>query len=127
MLNYLLAYGVSQKAPRFEEIDVTDKMALETQINAARTDYFKLLNIMDEIDEKLLDVKKRISYKSKYIIQKAREDGVRPNELYSLDDEYIELEYEQDALRAGKEMISSQITFIQNDLRILNNTFYNKF
>ena len=127
MLNYLLAYGVSQKAPRFEEIDINDKLALEKQINTTRKKYFDLIGLMDEIDQKLLETKKQINYKSKDIIQEAKTKGIRPNELYSTDEEYLKLDYKQEALRAGKEMISKQITFIQSDLRILNSTFYNKF
>lgn len=127
MLNYLMAYGVSAKAPRFEEIDINDKIAMEDQINGIRSDYFKLITLMDELDGKILDVKKRIKIKSKYIIEKARSEGLKPNELFSTDDEYIELEYELEALKAGKEMVASQISFAQNDLRILNSTFYSKF
>ena len=127
MLNYLLAYGVSQKAPRFEEIDINDKMALESQINTTRKNYFDLLKLMDEIDGKLLEVKQKISAKSKTVIEDAKKQGVRPNELYSTDEDYLKLDFEREALMAGKEMISKQITFIQSDLRILNSTFYNKF
>lgn len=127
MLNYLIAYGVTADAPVYDEIDIIDKQKLEEQLNVSRKRYMDLLSVMDDIDSKLLDVKRRIGSKSKSVLQEAKEKGVRPNELYSTDDDYMALEYEQDALRVGKEMVNAQIGFVQSDLKILNSTFYNKF
>lgn len=127
MINYLTKYGITEHKNEFEELDINDRMELESQINGVRQRYHKLLNVMDSIDTQILENQYNISKLSKKVIEQARIENKRPNDLFSVDDEYLELEFERDALKTGKEMIVSQINFVNNDLRILNSAFYNKF
>lgn len=125
MLDYLVNYGVQHHAVRYEDIDITDKMQLQSQINEARKNYFNLLQLFDDVQGKFLDVQSRMAAKSKEII--AGSSGGRTNTAFAMDDEYIAMEAEQQALKAGMTMISSQIEFYKSDLKVLNSVSYTKF
>lgn len=127
-MNYLTQYGITkQTGLDFEEIDITDKFQLEAQINTARRNYNKLLKTYDMIDENMIENQRKMKLKGKEVIERAGREGKRPNDLFSIDDDYIELEIEREALKTGKDMISAQMSFVNNDLRILNSALYNKF
>lgn len=125
MLDYLINYGIETNKQKYSDLDINDRMALENQINGVRKNYFDLLNLMDQVQAKILDVNRKISQRVKEITSES--NGNRINSILSADDIYIALEAERDALKSGMNMISSQLDFYKSDLRMLNSVFYNKF
>lgn len=125
MLDYLINYGVKKHNMDYQDIDINDRLALQDQINEVRKNYSKLLNLLDDVQSKYLDCNSRLAKKSKEIIIEAQ--GTRSNAAFSSNDEYLEIEAEQQALKSGISMINAQIDYCKNDLRILNSVFYNKF
>ena len=125
MFDYLINYGVKRHQFDYEDLDVNDRLMLQDQINKVRRDYSTLLNLLDEIQGKILECNKNISIRTKELI--ANSDGGRVNNLLNNDDEYIALEAEQQALKAGSIMVNNQIEFCKSDIRLLNSVFYNKF
>lgn len=125
MLDYLINYGVKRHVIEYEDIDITDKLNLQDQINKVRKEYFQLLSLLDDVQKRYLDVTNSLSKRSKELIQE--NTSSRNNAIFSSDDEYVSLEYEQLALKNGMNMINSQIEFCKSDLKILNSVFYNKF
>lgn len=125
MLNYLVNYGVKKHTLDYQDIDINDRLALQDQINEVRRNYSNLLALLDDVQGKYLDCTARLSIKSKEIIAEAQ--GARTNAVFATNDEYLELEAEQLALKSGMNMINAQIDYCKNDLRILNSVFYNKF
>ena len=125
MFEYLTNYGIKKHVVEYSEIDINDKLMLEEQINKARKNYHELLQLLDEVQAKYLECTKNLSKRSKEIIEQ-NFDKVR-NNAFNSDEEYISLEAEQQALKAGMNMINAEIDFCKNDLRILNSVFYNKF
>ena len=127
MLDYLVNYGVKKHTISYEDVDINDRLALQDQINDVRRNYSKLLKLLDDVQGKYIDCKNRLSRKSKEIISDCKLQGIRANEVFATDDEYLELEAEAEALKSGLQMINNQIDFCKSDLRILNSVFYNKF
>lgn len=127
MFDYLLSYGVERHTPAYQELDIHDKLMLQDQINTARRGYFEMLQLMDEVQSKMLEVSERMKQESKRVMEQAGSEGVRPNSLFSQDDEYLSLEAKKEALSAGMNLITEQLNFYKNDLRILNSAFYAKF
>lgn len=125
MLNYLVNYGVKKHTLDYQDIDINDRLALQDQINEVRRNYSNLLALLDDVQGKYLDCTARLSIKSKEIIAEAQ--GARTNAVFATNDEYLELEAEQLALKSGMNMVNAQIDYCKNDLRILNSVFYNKF
>lgn len=125
MLNYLINYGVKKHEIKYEDIDINDRLMLQEQINQVRRNYSQLLELLDEVQGKYLECSNKISKKSKELIQ--NNDGSRNNTIFTTNDEYLELEAEQLALKNGMNMINAQIDYCKSDLRILNSVFYNKF
>lgn len=125
MLDYLINYGVERHVVDYQDIDINDRLMLQEQINTVRKSYSKLLALLDDIQGKYLDVTSRLASKSKEIITEYQ--GSRTNIAFNTNDDYIELEAEQQALKSGMNMINAQIDYCKNDLRILNSVFYNKF
>lgn len=126
MFDYLVNYGIQKHSFNYEDLDVNDRMALQDQINRVRSDYSQLLQLLDDIQGKILDCNERLSRRSKEIIASAGETR-RINSLLNQDDDYLATEAEQQALKTGASMVNAQIEFCKNDLRILNSVFYNKF
>lgn len=126
MLEYLINYGIGKHTVKYEDVDVIDKMNLQEQINKIRKDYYDLLNLLDEVQEKFLECNAKISRRTKEIISENVGSSMR-NSVFSSDEEYVALEAEQTALKTGISMINNQIEFCKSDLRILNSVFYNKF
>lgn len=127
MLDYLVNYGVKKHSVNYEDIDVNDRLALQDQINEVRRNYSNLLKLLDDVQGKYLDCKNRLSRKSKEIISDCKVQGIRANEVFATDDDYLSLEAEEQALKSGLQMINNQIEYCKSDLRILNSVFYNKF
>lgn len=125
MLDYLVNYGVQRHNFDYQDIDINDRLMLQEQINTVRSNYSKLLTLFDSIQSKYLDCTAKLAKKSKEIIGESQ--GVRNNTAFSTNDEYLELEAEQLALKSGMNMVNAQIDYCKNDLRILNSVFYNKF
>lgn len=125
MLDYLINYGVKRHEFNYDDIDINDRLALQDQINTVRRNYSQLLSLLDDVQGKYLDCNARLAKKSKEIINEAQ--GSRTNAVFATNDEYLELEAEQQALKSGMNMINAQIDYCKNDLRILNSVFYNKF
>lgn len=125
MFDYLINYGIERHQVNYEDLDVNDRLMLQDQINKVRKNYSNLLNLLDNVQEKYLTVTKKLTNRSKEIIENS--NGTRVNNIYACDDEYIALDAEQQALKTGMQMINAQIDFCKNDLRILNSVFYNKF
>lgn len=127
MFEYLVNYGLNNHVSDYEDLDVNDRLMLQEQINQVRKRYYELLQLLDEVNEKIITNEKQLSIKSKEIIEKSKEEGIRTNELFQTDEDYISIEAEHNALKAGIQMIYNQIEYYKNDLRILNSVFYNKF
>jgi hypothetical protein len=132
MLNYLIDYGINQSKKNketFEELDINDREALQGQINNARKEYRDLLVLVDTINDKLLHAQKILNERTKSIIQESTSNpsNLKRNDIFSTDDEYLELDAEISAYKAGIQMINNRIDFCKSDLRILNSVFYNKF
>lgn len=125
MFDYLVNYGIKKYQINHDDLDINDRLMLQEQINKVRKNYSSLLNLLDDVQERYLNVSKKLTNRSKEIIESS--NGARVNNIYSSDDEYISLEAEQQALKTGMQMINAQIDFCKNDLRILNSVFYNKF
>lgn len=125
MFDYLVNYGIKKHQINHDDLDINDRLMLQEQINKVRKNYSSLLNLLDDVQERYLNVSKKLTNRSKEIIESS--NGTRVNNIYSSDDEYISLEAEQQALKTGMQMINAQIDFCKNDLRILNSVFYNKF
>lgn len=125
MLDYLVNYGINKVSINYEDLDVTNKLMLQDQINSVRNNYSKLLNLLDEVQSKYLECNAEISKRSKELI--SSNDGKRTNSIFDSDDTYLELDAELSAYNQAMKMIQSQIEFCKNDLRILNSVFYNKF
>lgn len=126
MLEYLVNYGVSKKNLEYFDLDVTDKLQLQEQINNARKNYHELLILLDKVQHKYLECSAKLAKKAKELIEN-NDSSVRTNILFSTNEEYLAIEAEQQALKAGINMINNQIDYYKNDLRILNSIFYNKF
>ena len=127
MLNWLVNYGIKQHSIDYEEIDINDRLRLQEQINDVRKNWYELLKLLDDIQSKYNEVSVEISNLVKDLTEESMRTGVRLNQLLSTNDRYIALESKQKALSAGMTMVNNQIDFCRNDLRILNNVFYNKF
>ena len=125
MLDYLINYGIKNHTISYEELDVIDKMQLQDQINKVRREYYDLLKLLDEVQSKNLEITKKLSNRSKELI--SENITSRTNVILNSDDEYIELESEQLALKSGISMINNQLEFCKTDLKILQSVFYNKF
>ena len=125
MIDYLLNYGVKRNTIDCQDLDVNDRLQLQDQINNARQNYSKLLELLDDIQGKYIDCSIRLSRKTKELIE--QNEGVKNNSLFNCNDEYLALETEIQALKTGISMVNEQIDFYKNDLRILNSVFYNKF
>lgn len=125
MLDYLINYGIKNHTISYEELDVIDKMQLQDQINKVRKEYYDLLKLLDEVQSKNLEITKKLSNRSKKLI--SENITSRTNVILNSDDEYIELESEQLALKSGISMINNQLEFCKTDLKILQSVFYNKF
>ena len=126
-LEWLMNYGVQKHTFDFEDIDVTDKLMLQDQINKSRKEWHTLLMLLDDIQGKIIEINKRMATIVKDETQRAQSEGSRVNLLLSTNDEYVTLEAEQKALSAGVSLINGQMEFCKNDLRVLNSVFYNKF
>lgn len=126
MFDYLMNYGVKNFSSKYEEVDINDRLVLQDQINEVRKNYFDLLSLLDEVQSKYLECTKNLSKRTKELIKENAEIKVT-NSIFSSDVEYVQLEAEQQALKAGMSMINNQIDYYKNDLRILNSVFYNKF
>lgn len=126
MFDYLMNYGVKNFSTKYEEVDINDRLALQDQINEVRKNYFDLLALLDDVQSKYLECTKNISKRTKELIAE-NVDSKITNSIFSSDIEYIQLESQQQALKAGMSMINNQIDYYKNDLRILNSVFYNKF
>jgi hypothetical protein len=129
MIEYLMNYGVKgvqkQSSFKFEDLNVDDRLALQDQINMVRKRYFQLMEVLDDVQARLLAVSKRIAQRSKLLIES--NGATRSNAIFQSDNEYLEADAEREALKAGMKMINEQLDFYKNDLRILNSVFYNKF
>ena len=127
MYEWLSNYGVARHQFKVEDLDINDKVTLQEQINGARKSWSELIQLLDDIQGKYVEVSSKISKLVKKITEKAAVDGTRVNALLAVDEEYIALEAEQKALSAGLSMVNAQIEFHRNDLRVLNSAFYQKF
>lgn len=125
MFDYLLNYGVEKTTFNYEDVDIDDRLQLQSQINGVRKNYHKSLVLLDDIQNKFLETQSELSRRSKELL--SNNSGVRNNVLFSSDDKYVELEAKLEALKIGLSMVNSQIEYYKNDLRILNSVFYNKF
>ena len=124
-LDYLLNYGVKQHTMEYTDLDVNDRLELQGQINKSRKEYFELLELLDEVQFKLLNCNKNLTERTKELL--AESGNSRINSILSSDDIYTALDTEAQALKTAISMINDQIDFCKNDLRILNSVFYNKF
>ena len=124
-LEYLMNYGVKQHTMDYADLDVNDRMELQDQINKSRREYYDLLQLLDEVQFKLLNCNKRLTERTKELL--AESGNSRINSILSSDDIYVGLDTEAQALKTAISMINDQIDFCKNDLRILNSVFYNKF
>lgn len=127
MLDYLTNYGIKRHTVDYNDIDINDRMMLQDQVNGVRQNYSKLLELADNIQDKILEVSKDISKRTKEIIQESKIQNIKANEMFSTDEDYLSLEIELQALKSGLSMVNNQIEFCKSDLRILNSVFYNKF
>lgn len=127
MLEWLSSYGVKRFECKKCDLDVNDRLALQDQINRVRSELHQLLELMDEVQGKYVEIAAQIAVETKRITEQAALSGQRANTLFATDQNYLELEAKQKALSAGLSMINQQVDFYKNDLRILNSVFYNKF
>lgn len=130
MLQWLVRYGVDRQRSfeiEFQELDIHDKLALERQINDMRRNCHQLLSLMDEIQGKLVDVKRRIALHVKDVTVQVNLHGGKINQELNQDDKYVELEAERDALSAGLSLVQNELDQCRSDLRILNSAMYQKF
>lgn len=125
MLDYLVNYGIQKTNIDFDDIDINDRLQLQEQINTVRSNYKKLLNLLDDIQGKYLECSNDLSARTKELI--ISNEGVKNNSMFMMDDAYMVLEAKQEALKTGMSMVNSQIEYCKSDLRILNSVFYNKF
>lgn len=127
-MHWLMQYGVKRQASvDYDDLDIHDKLMLEGQINKARKNCGQLLQLMDEIQEELVSVSRKMSLLVKRLTEDAERENKRVNILLSTDAEYIELEAKRDALRAGLSMVKENLDQCRSDLRILNSAMYQKF
>lgn len=127
MLDYLVNYGVKRHNFDVNEIDVVDKMALQEQLNDTRRRYAEAVNLLDDINSKSLECSLNLTRLSKEIIEESISEGKKSNVLFSTNEEYILLEAQQEAFKAGLKIVNEQIDFYKSDLRILNSVLYSKF
>lgn len=126
MLEYLTNYGVKRHNVDYLDLDITDKLNLQDQINGVRREYSQLLALLDDLHGRTLEVSRKLSERGKDIL--AMSTSIRSNnQLFASDDVYTALEAERDAYRSGITMVNNQIEMCKNDLRILNSALYNKF
>lgn len=125
MLEYLVNYGVKSHTFNIEDVDIFDVQRIQAQINEVRNKYKQLIILLDEVQGKHLEVTAQMSKLAKNLIES--NGGVRSNNIFSNNDDYLELEAQEAAYKAGMNMINASIEFYKSDLRILNSTFYNKF
>lgn len=128
MLSYLVNYGVNRLDIDYTDLDVNDRLALESQINEQRKNYDSLMKLLDEVQEKYLYASRRLSKRTKELIEDViPSSDMKANDVFRTDDEYLNIEYEIEALKVGMQTINNQIEYARNNLRILNSVFYNKF
>ena len=126
MLEYLINYGVSKKDFDIDDIDIEDKAVLESQINKCRKKISEYIVLKDSVQAKYIEVYRKISNKSKAIIESLESPSMKSN-AFATDEEYLELDAEKEAYKISIGMIDNMINFYQTDLQVLRSTFYSKF
>ncbi len=126
MLEYLINYGVSKKDFDIDDIDIEDKAVLESQINKCRKKISEYIVLKDSVQAKYIEVCRKISNKSKAIIESLESPSMKSN-AFATDEEYLELDAEKEAYKISIGMIDNMINFYQTDLQVLRSTFYSKF
>lgn len=126
MIDYLINYGVNQHTPNVVDLDITDKMRLESQINEARKGYADMLRLLDDVQTQLTDTNREIAKRSKELIASNTSYG-RVSALLNADQQYVELTAKAEAFSSALKMISQWIDFYKSDLGILRSSLYNKF
>lgn len=126
MLEYLINYGVSKKDFDIDDIDIEDKAVLESQINKCRKKISEYIVLKDSVQAKYIEVSRKISNKSKVIIESLESPSMKSN-AFATDEEYLELDAEKEAYKISIGMIDNMINFYQTDLQVLRSTFYSKF
>lgn len=126
MLEYLINYGVSKKDFDIDDIDIEDKAVLESQINRCRKKISEYIVLKDSVQAKYIEVSRKISNKSKAIIESLESPSMKSN-AFATDEEYLELDAEKEAYKISIGMIDNMINFYQTDLQVLRSTFYSKF
>lgn len=126
MLEYLINYGVSKKDFDIDDIDIEDKAVLESQINKCRKKISEYIVLKDSVQAKYIEVSRKISNKSKAIIESLESPSMKSN-AFATDEEYLELDAEKEAYKISIGMIDNMINFYQTDLQVLRSTFYSKF
>lgn len=110
----------------FKTIDITDKSTLEEQFNYSREKYFQCLETMESISKKISELKEEnleftTSVYSEGISAQAAGIKLRSDEDYQR--RLIEIE----GYEAGLKILEEKVNFIKSDIRILQNSMYNKF
>lgn len=127
MMESLMNYGVNTHKFEIQDLDVNDRLALEDQINFARRKYAELIGVLDDVQQKMVENNKSLSERSTFLSEKAINEGTPVSKLINADSEYQTYDAKQVAFKTGLNIVTEQMDFYKNDLRILNSVFYNKF
>lgn len=119
MLEQLVNFGkeVDPSVKEFNEIDITDKLMLEEQVNAARKAWFKTLEIIDGVRADII--------KNESEIRKIKA-GKKAAELL-LDEEYRKVMEKSDILQAQLSAAQGLLDFHKFSAKMLNSSMYSKF
>lgn len=128
MLKYLLNFDVTntKEIEVIEELDITDKTALEGQINCSRKSYKELLELLDSLTNDKVVIQQKLARKKQEVYCSTTNRNER-SDIMNTDDDIIEYQSTLDALSDAMNTVKNYIDFVKTDLRILGNSQYSKF
>lgn len=128
MLKYLLNFDVTntKEIEVIEELDITDKTALEGQINCSRKSYKELLELLDSLTNDKVVIQQKLARKKQEVYSSTTNRNER-SDIMNTDDDIIEYQSTLDALSDAMNTVKNYIDFVKTDLRILGNSQYSKF
>lgn len=128
MYDYLINEGVEKPSETDSlevDIDITDRLILESQLNRNRRDSLKLIHSQDALYEQYIAVTKEISRLDAQHFSEI-EGSKNITSIRADDLEYQEAKIKLEAIKLALKSVDSQIALLKQDARILTNTMYNK-
>ena len=125
MLNYLINFSEEDIPEVIEDLDISDRLILQSQINETRKAHIKLIRMYDEIKGKRLECSKRIA-NIKRDIYTNYDNRTTRSDIIATNQELIDLNDTIEAYDTALETIKNHIEFLKSDIRILTNSMYNR-